>query len=131
MRLSSPYSQLDDEAPLTVAFASFPHTEWVRVVVDVGAVIGLSTCLLIGLYSQSRIYLAIARDGLLPTALTKVADRGGSPYIAQIFCGGLAALLATFFDVEKLSEILSIGKWKSQHAPVVQKQSIPRGSTTS
>jgi APA family basic amino acid/polyamine antiporter len=106
----SPYSQLDDDAPLTMAFASFPHTEWIRVAVDVGAVVGLSTCLLIGLYSQSRIYLAIARDGLLPAALTIVAEKGGSPYVAQIFCGGLAALLATFFDVDKLSEILSIGK---------------------
>ena len=110
----SPYSQLDDDAPLTVAFASFPHTEWIRVVVDVGAVVGLSTCLLIGLYSQSRIYLAIARDGLLPAALTTVAEKGGSPYVAQIFCGGLAALLATFFDVDELSEVLSIGISKYQ-----------------
>jgi APA family basic amino acid/polyamine antiporter len=50
----SPYSQLDEDAPLTVAFASFPHTQWVRIAVDIGAVVGLSTCLLIGLYSQSR-----------------------------------------------------------------------------
>ena len=99
-----------------MAFASFPRTEWVRVIVDVGAVVGLSTCLLIGLYSQSRIYLAIARDGLLPVAFTAVANKGGSPYVAQIFCGILAALLATFFDVEKLSEILSIGKSMSVRA---------------
>jgi APA family basic amino acid/polyamine antiporter len=50
----SPYSQLDEDAPLTVAFASFSHTQWVRIAVDIGAVVGLSTCLLIGLYSQSR-----------------------------------------------------------------------------
>jgi hypothetical protein len=57
----------------------------------------------------ARIYLAIARDGLLPAALTAVTADGGSPWVAQIFCGSLAALLATFFDVDKLAEILSIG----------------------
>ena len=61
------------------------------------------------LFISARIYLAIARDGLLPAALTTVTADGGSPWVAQIFCGGLAALLATFFDVDKLADILSIG----------------------
>ena len=51
----------------------------------------------------------MARDQLLPAALARVQEKSGSPMAAQAFCGGLAAVLALLFDVDKLSKILSIG----------------------
>jgi APA family basic amino acid/polyamine antiporter len=51
----------DAEAPLTAAFRLTNGPKWINTVIDLGAVIGLTTTLLVGLYSQSRVYLSIAR----------------------------------------------------------------------
>ena len=87
---------------------------WIQLVVDFGAVVGLSTTLLIGLYSQARIYLAIGRDGLLPAAFGEISDRSGAPVAAQLLCGALALGMAAVLDVHHLASILSIGgPWAS------------------
>eukprot|EP00943_MAST-04B_sp_MAST-4B-sp1_P000717 g717.t1 len=102
------YSLIDENAPLTTAFKGH-GMHWVEVVIDLGAVIGLSTTLLVGLYSQARIYLGIARDGLLPKQLALVDSKSGTPYMAQMLCLFIAAGLSAFFDVKRLSSVLSIG----------------------
>jgi len=103
-----PYGEIDEDAPLTSAFQGH-GMYWIKLVVDTGAVIGLSTTLLVGLYSQARIYLGIARDGLLPKALAVVDLRSGTPTAAQFLCFVVAGVLAFFFDVKRLSSVLSIG----------------------
>jgi APA family basic amino acid/polyamine antiporter len=99
----------DAEAPLTAAFRLTGGPRWISTVVDLGAVIGLSTTLLVGLYSQSRIYLSIARDGLLPAWLAEVHPQHKAPVNAQILCGVVAGVLAMVLDVSKLTSVLSIG----------------------
>ena len=82
---------------------------WVKIVIDVGAIIGLTTTLFLGIYSQSRMYLAIARDGLLPAKVASIHSRSGAPRNATLLCALVACVLATFFDVEKLSKLLDMG----------------------
>jgi basic amino acid/polyamine antiporter, APA family len=103
-----PYEKIDEDAPLTTAFKGH-GMHWIELVVDMGAVIGLSTTLLVGLYSQARIYLGIARDGLLPKRLAAVDPKSGTPVMAQMVCFVVAGALALFFDVKRLSSVLSIG----------------------
>lgn len=104
-----PFSHIGLEAPLTTAFTAYHQLHWVQQVVDIGACVGLTTTLLVGLYSQSRIYLAMARDELLPRAMAEIHPRSGVPLYSQLVCGVLAATLAACLDVSALSDILSIG----------------------
>ncbi len=78
-------------------------------VISFGGVVGLATTLLIGLFAQARIYLGIARDGLLPPALADVHPKYKTPAKAQALCGAAAMLLAGLFNVKLLAELLDIG----------------------
>lgn len=92
---------LDTEAPVSSAFLQ-QGMLWVASVVDVGSFAGMCTGLLAGLYGQSRIYFAVARDGLVPQVLQD------APRCA-VWCGGLATILATFLNVKSLAPFLNIG----------------------
>eukprot|EP00471_Norrisiella_sphaerica_P005176 CAMPEP_0184489814 /NCGR_PEP_ID=MMETSP0113_2-20130426/16430_1 /TAXON_ID=91329 /ORGANISM="Norrisiella sphaerica, Strain BC52" /LENGTH=629 /DNA_ID=CAMNT_0026873443 /DNA_START=170 /DNA_END=2059 /DNA_ORIENTATION=- len=103
-----PYEDISKSAPLSDALSK-AGVQWGQQAINIGATIGLGTTLLTGMYAQSRLYLSIARDGLLPEILQRVSGSLRVPVYAQIWCGILAAILATFFDVEALARILSIG----------------------
>nr|CAD1844939.1 unnamed protein product [Ananas comosus var. bracteatus] len=60
-----PYQQLGEDAPLAEAFTA-KGLKFVSILISIGAVAGLTTTLLVGLYVQSRLYLGLGRDGLLP-----------------------------------------------------------------
>ncbi|OAE28571.1 hypothetical protein AXG93_2175s1550 [Marchantia polymorpha subsp. ruderalis] len=103
-----PYYELDAAAPLTSAFIS-KGLNFMSSLIGVGAVAGLTTTVLIGLYVQSRLYLGVGRDGLLPSLFAKVNSKHHTPVIAQIWVGIVAGVLATFINVSHLSHILSVG----------------------
>ena len=103
-----PYWQLDAVAPLASAFVA-KGLRFVSGVIDLGAVVGLTTTLLAGLYVQSRLYMALARDGLLPPGLAHVESYHHTPRRAQILVGVVAGTLGGLYDVASLSHILSVG----------------------
>ncbi|XP_031287703.1 cationic amino acid transporter 9, chloroplastic [Pistacia vera] len=103
-----PYKFLGEDAPLADAFSS-KGLKYVSVLISVGAVAGLTTTLLVGLYVQSRLYLGLGRDGLLPSIFAKVHRTRHTPVHSQIWVGIVAALLAGLFNVHVLSHILSVG----------------------
>ena len=72
--------------------------EWVKVVIDIGAIVGLTTTLFLGIYSQSRMYLAIARDGLLPDYIAHIHPGSGAPRNATL----LSALVADLIRMHPL-----------------------------
>jgi basic amino acid/polyamine antiporter, APA family len=104
-----PFDQLPVDASLSAAFEKTKGMEWILVIIDIGAVIGLTTTLFLGLYSQSRMYLAIARDNLLPPHFSTVHRQSKVPRNATMLCTIIACILAAFFDVEKLSSFLDMG----------------------
>ncbi|XP_057510591.1 cationic amino acid transporter 9, chloroplastic-like isoform X1 [Actinidia eriantha] len=103
-----PYQLLGEEAPLVEAFKS-KGLKYVSVIISIGAVAGLTTTLLVGLYVQSRLYLGLGRDGLLPSIFAKVHPTRHTPIHSQIWVGIVACLLAGLFNVHVLSHILSVG----------------------
>ncbi|GJP54449.1 hypothetical protein CLOM_g13537 [Closterium sp. NIES-68] len=102
------FTLLDPSAPLSSAFSSL-GLHFMERIIDIGAVVGLTTTLLTGLYVQSRMYLALARDGMLPGWFLQVNGRSHVPVHAQWWVGGVAAVMAAGFDVGRLSHILSVG----------------------
>eukprot|EP01018_Ginkgo_biloba_P002488 Gb_00533 [translate_table: standard] len=102
------YKSLGGDAPLAEAFSA-KGLKLIVVLVSVGAVAGLTTTLLVGLYVQSRLYLGLGRDGLLPSIFAKIHPKHRTPIHSQIWVGTVAGVLAGLFDVSELSHILSVG----------------------
>lgn len=103
-----PYQLLGEEAPLAEAFTS-KGLKFVSILISVGAVAGLTTTLLVGLYVQSRLYLGLGRDGLLPSIFAKVHSKCHTPIHSQVWVGLIASVLAGLLNVHVLSHILSVG----------------------
>lgn len=116
MNSHSELKSLDESAPLADSFVHAAGLGWVRFLVDFGGVVGLATTLLIGLYAQARLYLGIARDGLLSAPLAEINAATKAPANAQVLCALIAMTLAAFLDVSALAQLLSIGVMTSYAA---------------
>ncbi|PWA79311.1 amino acid/polyamine transporter I, Cationic amino acid transporter [Artemisia annua] len=103
-----PYKFLGEDAPLAEAFKS-KGLKFVSILISVGAVAGLTTTLLVGLYVQSRLYLGLGRDGLLPAIFARVHPTRHTPIQSQIWVGFIACVLAGLLNVHLLSHVLSVG----------------------
>ncbi|KAJ6335098.1 hypothetical protein OIU78_011855 [Salix suchowensis] len=103
-----PYYLLGEDAPLAEAFSS-KGLKFVSILISIGAVAGLTTTLLVGLYVQSRLYLGLGRDGLLPSLFSKVHPTRHTPIHSQVWVGIVAGVLGGLFNVHMLSHILSVG----------------------
>jgi len=96
--------------PVHLAIASAgPALSWAKSLVGIVVGVGLLSGLLVTLLGQIRIFYAMARDGLLPSAFAAVHPRWGTPYVGTLVTGIAAALIAGFFPLRLLGELISIG----------------------
>ena len=104
------YTKIDpkDAAPLSSAFAAVGKPGYGDIIA-LGALIGLVVVVMILLLGQTRVGFAMARDGLLPEGLAKVHPRFGTPYVFTMIVGGFVAVVATFFPISELAELVNIG----------------------
>jgi len=82
---------------------------WVAGFVDLGAIVGMTTVILVMTYGQTRIIFAMSRDGLLPERLSTVHPVHATPYFATWTVGIVFATIAAFVPLNVLAELINIG----------------------
>jgi APA family basic amino acid/polyamine antiporter len=97
---------LGDSAAVATAFASKP---WAQALVSAGALAGLTSVLLVFQLGQPRIFMAMARDGLLPKYFSRIHPRFRTPHITTIWTGIAVGGVAMLTDIGSLADLTNIG----------------------
>lgn len=104
------YKQLNVSAPIALAInVAGPSLMWLRPIIKIGAIAGLSSVVLVLLLGQSRVFFSMASDGLLWKSFAKTHSKFKTPHITTIVTGCFAAFFAGLFPIGLLGELVSIG----------------------
>ena len=104
-----PYNQLDIKAPVASAFEGV-GMPWATVMITIAAVAGLTSVMLVMMLGQTRIFLGMAKDGLLPfNIFGKVHETYKTPYRSTILVGAVISIVAAVTPIDKVSEMCSMG----------------------
>ncbi|MRV73367.1 amino acid permease [Duganella sp. FT92W] len=94
--------------PVSLAL-QFARENWVAGFVDLGAILGMTTVILVMTYGQTRVIFAMSRDGLLPRRLSALHPRYGTPFVATWAVGLVFGLVAAVIPLGVLAELINIG----------------------
>ena len=104
-----PYNKIDLKAPVAAAFEQVGFAS-AQFLVTVGAIAGITSVLLVMMMGQPRIFLAMARDGLMPVSFFgAVHPKFQTPYKATILTGVLVAVAASLLPLSILADLTNIG----------------------
>ena len=82
---------------------------WLRPIIKIAAIAGLSSVILVMMLGQPRIFYAMSKDGLLPASFSKIHPRFKTPYYSTLITGVVALILAGILPINILGELVSIG----------------------
>src|SRR5881296_3206740 len=99
----------DYAAPMAYAMKHVGAPEWVRISIDVGAVLGLGSVILVMLLGQSRVFYSMSRDGLLGKWASAVHPQYRTPYLSTIFTGVAVTLATGLLPLQLLGQLVNIG----------------------
>ncbi|MGE5195940.1 MAG: APC family permease [Anaerolineae bacterium] len=104
------YTKLGVPDPMAVAFDALgPSFAWLRPIVKIAILAGLTSVILVMLMGQARIFYAMSQDGLLPAVFGKTHARFHTPFFTTIAVSIIAVLMTGFFPVEILGQLVSMG----------------------
>lgn len=104
-----PYQKyVNDAAPVATALSATGNP-WAQILVALGALAGMTSVLLVFQLGQPRIFMAMARDGLLPKGFSTLHPRFRTPFVPTILTGVIVAVSALFLDIGQAAELTNIG----------------------
>ncbi len=102
------YTDLNVPDPLAVA-VDLIGLSWFSFIIKIGAILGLSSVMLVLIYGQTRVFYTMAKDGLLPQVLAKVHPKFHTPYINTALVGLAVAVAAGTMPIQELGDLVSLG----------------------
>jgi APA family basic amino acid/polyamine antiporter len=104
------YTTLNVSDPIAVGVNAMGSSMfWLRPIIKLAAIAGLSSVVLVMLMGQPRIFFSMAKDGLLPEIFAKVHPKFKTPYISTILTCTVALIIAGTLPISILGELVSIG----------------------
>ena len=97
------------DAPLSAALEAGTGLSWASALLSLGALIAITSVVLVILYGQTRIFFAMCRDGLLPRSFAKVHPRYGTPARLTLCFGILISILAALVPLSEIVKLVNIG----------------------
>jgi APA family basic amino acid/polyamine antiporter len=93
-----------------IAFAlNVLHQDWASGIISIGAVMGITSVLLVMMMGQPRIFFSMSRDRLFPESISKVHPRFRTPYKTTILTGIVVGLVALLIPIGTAAELANIG----------------------
>jgi APA family basic amino acid/polyamine antiporter len=102
------YTELSVPHPISVGIQATPYP-WLSFFVDLGAVLGLASVMLVMLLGQSRVFYAMSRDGLLPGIFSRIHPRFRTPFAPTLMTGIVVSIPAALFPIDVLGHMVNIG----------------------
>ena len=103
------YDQLDMAAPVASAFSGI-GINWAVFIITIAATAGLTSVMLVMMLGQTRVFLGMAKDGLLPFGLFgKLHEKFKTPYKSTLMVGLIISIVASLTPIDKISEMCSMG----------------------
>jgi APA family basic amino acid/polyamine antiporter len=116
-----PYAQLkEDPAPIATAItAAAQHAaegtaigfilRSFSMIIKLGAVLGLTSTMVVQIMGQPRIFYSMAKDGLLPAWAAKIHPRFRTPHVTTMITGAIVAVMGALVPITMLGELVNIG----------------------
>lgn len=82
---------------------------WGAALISIGALCGITSVILVTFYGQTRIFFAMARDGLLPSVFSDLHRRFQTPAKITLVVGIITSVLACFISLDVIAELVNIG----------------------
>ncbi|KIQ19594.1 amino acid permease [Rhodococcus sp. MEB064] len=102
------YTELAGESATLATAFELNGITWAQKIISFGALAGLTTVVMVLMLGQSRVLFAMSRDGLMPRRLAKTGKRG-TPVRITVVVGVVVGILAAFFPIGTLEEMVNIG----------------------
>jgi len=103
-----PYTELNVPDPVVVGIRATGQ-QWATFMVELGAIAGLATVMLVMLLGQSRVFYSMSKDGLLWPWASKIHPKFRTPYLSSMVVGLFVAILAMLVPLSVLDEMTSVG----------------------
>lgn len=96
-------------APVAVAFEHATGMTWAVILITVSATVGLISVMLVMMLGQSRIFMGMAKDGLLPSVFKEINPKTKTPVKNTVIIGIIVSLVAATTPISTLVHMCSFG----------------------